>query len=322
MSQPNNEADSIVCQLFEFLDLDNPPKPWDPLIVNMVKQMAEEDIRKARVLVGRLKGLSIEEIVPPQTRTQFRTSLQSMLNILRELNTWSFSAHRPDNMPPRIGEFKNQLSLLEPIKIWIPYMKFELLAGADESLNRVREAATEAQKIVGECRTIKAAITIDRHGKLFDQAATAHERQAKRWLIATALLLAGTATAALFLFQTPAAQVEGEPQLVTSIRFLVTRLVLLSMVYYAAVWSSRMYRAHRHLHVVNKHRQDALGTFQTFADAAGGDEATKNAVLLEATRCIFAPAVTGYLGQEEEAPSSRVVEIIKTALDSGKKGNQ
>jgi len=55
---------------------------------------------------------------------------------------------------------------------------------------------------------------------------------------------------------------------------------------------------------------------------ASEDEQMKNAVLLEATHCIFAPAVTGYLGAEEENPSNRIVEILKTVGGSagGTKG--
>jgi hypothetical protein len=76
--------------------------------------------------------------------------------------------------------------------------------------------------------------------------------------------------------------------------------------------AAKNYRTHRHLVVVNQHRQSALRTFEAFIKAASGDDQTKNAVLLEATRCIFAPANTGYLGGEEENPSNRIIEIFKT----------
>lgn len=51
-------------------------------------------------------------------------------------------------------------------------------------------------------------------------------------------------------------------------------------------------------------------TFETFVNAAA-DDRMKDAVLLEATHCIFAPAVSGYLGGDDEAQSNRVVEIFR-----------
>lgn len=100
----------------------------------------------------------------------------------------------------------------------------------------------------------------------------------------------------------------GDP---ATIQRIITKIIVISIFYYAALWSSRNYRSHRHLSVVNKHRQSALSTFETFVNAAA-DQQTKNAVLLEATHCIFSPAVSGYLGADEENPSNRIVEVLKT----------
>ena len=101
-----------------------------------------------------------------------------------------------------------------------------------------------------------------------------------------------------------------------TVQRIITKLVIISIFYFAALWASRNYRSHRHLSVVNKHRQSALSTFETFVKAANDDQ-TKNAVLLEATHCIFSPAVSGYLGAEEEGPANRIIEILKTAGSSG-----
>ena len=97
----------------------------------------------------------------------------------------------------------------------------------------------------------------------------------------------------------------------------MTKIIVISLIYFAAIWASRNYRAHRHLNVVNSHRQNALMTFQTFVKAAGDeDKETKNAVLLEATRCIFSPTSTGYLGGDQETPSSSIVEVLTKTVGS------
>jgi hypothetical protein len=64
-------------------------------------------------------------------------------------------------------------------------------------------------------------------------------------------------------------------------------LVVLSVFYFAMVATSRNYRAHQHNWTVNKHRQNASSTFETFVKATTDDQ-TKNAVLLYAAQAIFA----------------------------------
>jgi hypothetical protein len=119
----------------------------------------------------------------------------------------------------------------------------------------------------------------------------------------------------LILYEFPS---YGELKDAAIIQKILARLVIISILYFGVIWFIKNYRAHRHLSVLNSHRQNALETFESFVEGAGGDEQTKNAVLLEATHCIFSPANTGYLGADEENPASRIVEILKTVSTSSK----
>jgi hypothetical protein len=80
-----------------------------------------------------------------------------------------------------------------------------------------------------------------------------------------------------------------------------------------------MYRSQWHNHVVNKHRQNALSTFETFVKAAS-DEQTKNAVLIQATQCIFSQQPTGFVAHDSDgAPSPQILEIVRGVVaDKGK----
>lgn len=63
--------------------------------------------------------------------------------------------------------------------------------------------------------------------------------------------------------------------------------------------------------VSNRHRDKALRTFETFA-AASTDNSTRDAVLLEATRSIFAPGATGLVDSGESAPGpAALLEVIR-----------
>ena len=94
------------------------------------------------------------------------------------------------------------------------------------------------------------------------------------------------------------------------IQWIVTRIAVISVIYGAALWSAKNYKINRHLFVVNQHRSSALRTFEAFI-VASSDEETKNAILLEATHCIFAHSNTGFLGKDEELPANRIIEILK-----------
>lgn len=58
---------------------------------------------------------------------------------------------------------------------------------------------------------------------------------------------------------------------------------------------------------------NALKTFQAFIKAAS-DDGTRDAVLLETTRSIFALSPTGYLdtGEPSSEPVSKLMEIVRT----------
>jgi hypothetical protein len=73
----------------------------------------------------------------------------------------------------------------------------------------------------------------------------------------------------------------------------------------------RNYAASRHNLVVNRHRQNALSSFETFVKGAG-DQQTKDAVLLQATQSIFVPQDSGFIrGESTPQPGSQIIEILR-----------
>jgi len=59
------------------------------------------------------------------------------------------------------------------------------------------------------------------------------------------------------------------------------------------VLSSRNYLANRHNAVINRHRQNALATYEALLKAAG-QEANRDIVLTKAADCIFSAQPTGF----------------------------
>ncbi len=65
--------------------------------------------------------------------------------------------------------------------------------------------------------------------------------------------------------------------------------------------------------MVNRHRQNALSTFEAFVKAASDDD-TKNAVLLRATEAIFSLAPSGYVERQSEGQMTpQVIEVLRAA---------
>lgn len=184
----------------------------------------------------------------------------------------------------------------------------------DQELKAVEKSKAELDSIVQVARDTAAQAAVSHHAQEFGKIAQEHIDASRQWLKASiGLIFTTIAVALLSLFLLPPLGALNEP---ATIQRLITKIIVASILYYAAIWAAKNYKTHRHLAVVSLHRQSALKTFEAFVKASSSDEQTKNAVLLEATRCIFAPSNTGYLGSEEENPSSRIIEIFKNVGSS------
>lgn len=170
-----------------------------------------------------------------------------------------------------------------------------MLQESDAALAQIKKAAAEAG--------------VSQHAVIFGEVAKRHRRTSYGWLVVSAIL----ALATLGLAWQMAGQI-ADRGLSDAIQFVAARIILFGVLSYALVSAVRTYRAEAHNHVVNAHRHHALSTFETFT-AASSDEATKNAVLMQATQCIFSHRPSGF-GQREDdtAPQSQVLELTRNVL--------
>jgi len=184
----------------------------------------------------------------------------------------------------------------------------------DKQLAKIEKFNKESEEILVSIRRAAAEAGVSQHAIFFKQEADEHKTAAKLWLKITTLLGVGTLVLAVVVAM---AYIVGWITLTPEHAFqaAIAKIVLFSILYFAIVWSGRNYRAHQHNYVVNKHRQNALGTFEAFVKAAS-DEATKNAVLLRSTEAIFSPGVSGYLAGEKDksATAPQIIEILKPGI--------
>jgi hypothetical protein len=292
----------------------------------------QELFQKAVELAKEFRSLPLD-LLPIQTLQQLKPPADQMAKGLKEIAAFTLVG-QPNPEAQRNALLSNMQSWYDQAFLALtPHLAYLSLKSAQvqETMRRSAELLEDTQKkvsadmkeieqkkaeidsIVKAARDAAAKIGVAQFATKFEEISDEHAKASKQWLLATAglgLVTVGVAIGLLF-FLPPLGQM-NDP---ATIQRIITKLVLISIFYFAALWASRNYRAHRHLSVVNKHRQSALSTFETFVKSASDDQ-TKNAVLLEATHCIFSSACTGYLGGEEENPSSRIIEILRTVGSS------
>jgi hypothetical protein len=181
-----------------------------------------------------------------------------------------------------------------------------------ETLDKAKQAAQQAG--------------IVQHETFFRLEANEHKKMARAWLATTVLLAVATGTVGWLNYSrtfgvlqaaaSAAPQARASSNTALTIQLAIAKLIMFSILFSAVLWAGRIYRAHRHNYVVNKHRQNALATFEAFVKATE-DTPTKNAVLLQATQCIFGPQSTGYLTQEKESEGpTQILEIFRGATSA------
>jgi hypothetical protein len=101
------------------------------------------------------------------------------------------------------------------------------------------------------------------------------------------------------------------PTAIELVKESLPRLLVFFVLSFGMIWAAKNVSASTHNFVVNRHRQNALASFETFVEGASGKE-VKDAVLIQATSAIFSPQDTGYAKGELPHPVSQVFEVLKS----------
>ncbi|GAA0550963.1 hypothetical protein FHS83_001306 [Rhizomicrobium palustre] len=186
-----------------------------------------------------------------------------------------------------------------------------VFAESENSAAQIREASKQASEVLAAMKEAAGQVGVSANAKVFADQATEHKASADRWMLFTvtaAILTVGWGT--FVLWGIPISPVAPVAEIVQQ---AIAKLIVFSGLSYGLLWCARNYSANRHNYVLNKHRQNSLATFETFAKSAEGDPDTKNAILLQATTSIFAAQTTGYLTKEPEIDQpSKIVEIMRS----------
>lgn len=184
----------------------------------------------------------------------------------------------------------------------------------NHNLNEGKEKLNELEKVIENAKAFATQEGVSKHSNIFSNEAILHEKEAKKWLGYTRnILIAIAFIAGLLTF----IGIEYKEN-IDVLQFSITKIIILSTLFYGLSITNRNYKAHKHNALLNKHRQNALSTFETFSNASSADDQTKNAVLIETTRSIFSSHQTGYLKPDNDTDSNnKIIEIIKGVSSKG-----
>jgi len=192
----------------------------------------------------------------------------------------------------------------------------ELLRDIENDKGRIREYLASLKSHNEEMKQTLATFKenakdagISKYASIFDKQSNSHKNNSIGWLLLIGALLIGLTCFGFYLL---------DHQLTTTttenlVQNTIARIIIITALFYALTLSIKNYKAQKHNQVINQHRHNALNTFETFSGASNNDIQTKNAILLEATRCIFATQNSGYTtADNEQDMPSKIIEIIKS----------
>jgi hypothetical protein len=290
---------------------------------------SKEDFERLEALLQSLNLLPLEHI-PQGIIPSFTSALQPVTQVLGEISKFSVETNNPTGVRQT---YTNQLrdhvkKFFMVSHIYVPYLAYqrgdvernirqlnETVTAAEQTVQKskdeIQNRRTEIEAIVASAREAAAKAGVAHFRDDFQEEAKAQEDAADIWLVRTTWLAVTTLLAAIILsglgifFPYP---VERIAQVIAS------KVLIILILGTATLWCGKMYKAAKHLATTNKHRANALLTFQAFIQATE-DEATKNAVLLETTRSIFAITnsglIDGYDGGGSDGGGLRILEVIK-----------
>lgn len=311
-----------------------------PDLGNLSFKDAEDNIDRLRRLMLRLRACDLDLLAENRFQDCGRfvadvNSLFSKMQAFSPAGATSAPVAERNRMIEQCAQIFTEANdrLLTPLAIAAPTLQETdqevrvLLESGKFNANQVLgEIKSEAEKAKIEIdatlqlvRSATGAIGIAEQAEIFKKAAAEHEGSKRRWLNTTTALAGGTSLALLANWGV-AYKVGPPSSSIALIQLTVAKVLFFSLLLSAVIWSGKIYRSHQHNYVLNKHRQNALETFQLFARAAEHDPETKAMVLLQATKSIFSPQATGFLSAEKEtdAASPQILEIIRSLSSASK----
>jgi len=270
-------------------------------------------------------------VLPESIVSNSVARLSQIKNLFEQIDAFSIAHGDPSGLRDNIASnFKQQIqTLMSEIGIWLPVLA--LRTGEIQNwASQVKDTSTQVTQILQEIKTyettqrneIDKAVQAARAAAgeagaaefthEFRKEADAVEKRSKHWLWPTGTFSACALALSVLLMLGLLG--DAPANVWEAVYGLGGRVIAISVLFYAAVWSGRVVLANMHLASVNKHRAVSLQTLQAFHKAAE-DSAAKDAVVLEAARAVYENVPSGYIGRQAtgQGTGGRTLEVVRSA---------
>lgn len=269
----------------------------------------------------------IVPLLPTNVRTQLRSAADAVFNVFSQIT--KFSAQTPNAASERqalinalTDSYEGWFNQISPALVFTTSTQRDFSriesearaaaqAAADEAAKlteKLSEHQKEAERILSDVRKVAAEQGVGFQAVYFKSEADEHMKSASTWQTATLVasgLLAVLAILSLFAHKL---EMLKPTDTFEAIQLLAAKLVIFGATGYLVVLCAKNFLSHTHNAIVNRHRQNALLTFQALVDAAKGED-KKDIVLTHASACMFAPQDTGFTKQQVEGGPS-IVQLL------------
>lgn len=287
-----------------------------------------DDLESAYSVIRLLPELNLESLLEDMTQgiISHLTTLRDSINAVTEFTIQQDAAEQNRNQLAKVLSNASKTAW-QQVAPWIGYLYFQTAdvttslkkiaetgGHVDDALKDFLEKRDEAQDQIGAAiraaKEVAGKAGVGHFADDFSDEADDRLTGANWWLGATIVFAAATAFAAYKIGNVSQLPTDLGPLL----QYTTMRAIILGLLFTGTIWCGGQFKTNKHQQSVNKHRANALKTFQAFVGATN-DPAVQDAVLMETTRSIFAITPSGYLGGSKSGPDagSKIVEIVKSA---------
>jgi hypothetical protein len=310
--------------------------PIDELLINpdwgkITFEGCRTELDRTYTMLNQFKLLPIEQL-PDGPIQQIVGTLPPIKQTLDQIRTFTIEDANPTATRDQlVNQLRSQADQFFNVShLYIPYLAYQK-GDVQRNINELTRSVEQASQLVDgtkkdieqkrdeiggiivAAREAAASVGVAHFTADFNAESESQDKGAERWLKVTAGLATATLLASLVMVYIPIRPDATTPQVV---QVFTSKVVILGLLFTATLWCGRLYKAARHQGAINKHRANALRTFQAFTKAAS-DDAARDAVLMETTKSIFAITPSGYLDNEPAQDGGlKIIEVVKQATQA------
>lgn len=191
---------------------------------------------------------------------------------------------------------------------------------AAEQMKQLTAQNEAAQRALEEIRKVAAEHGVSQQAIYFQTESGNHDAEAAKWQTRTIWTAVGLGVYALVSAFAHKWDWLTPIDTYQAVQLGLSKLLIFAVLAYMLLLCARNFLSHKHNAIVNKHRQNALLTFNALVEAAGNEE-RRDVILTYAAACIFSPQDTGYTkaasGSQPEMPLSIIQALPKLTGASG-----